>query len=601
MSEEDNNKDINAGKIISQFRRLWTFLSNRRKNQLIILLLIEIFSALLATTPIYLIGPITEVISNQKVDNYFVNQFKFQTFIDPVFFLVVFVFMVISSSLLKLLTIYLRTRISALVGNDISNTIFLKTLSQPYNLQLQRNSSEIIAGLGIQLNMVVANLFRFFQFISSGINSLFIFTTLILLEWKINLFILVAILLLYFSIAIYTRKKLSGNSRLIANMINMHIKEIKESLGSIKDIIVYNSQKYFRDRFNNIDRKLRFAKAENLFLAFGPRYLIEALGISLLILIILLFKVSNTEYKIIPLLATLAFGSQKLLSEIQMGYQAWAKFYSVGRTFDIILNLISQQYINPAVSNSFKTIKSFNNIVLENVCFGFQKNDKYLEIISDLNFSIKKGDRIGVVGKTGTGKTTLGNLIMGLYKPTFGKILINNKNIYDVNNRQLLFEWRSLISYVPQDPFLLDKSIAENIAFGISKNEIDFEKVKDAAKKASISNFIDKLPDNYHTIVGENGAILSGGQKQRIAIARAFFRNAKFILFDESTSALDKDTEFDILNTIYKLDKEVTLILLAHRLSTLKECSRVIELKEDSTFEVTETKEFFNKIKNTNI
>ena len=193
------------------------------------------------------------------------------------------------------------------------------------------------------------------------------------------MFILVAILLLYFSIAIYTRKKLSGNSRLIANMINMHIKEIKESLGSIKDIIVYNSQKYFRDRFNNIDRKLRFAKAENLFLAFGPRYLIEALGISLLILIILLFKVSNTEYKIIPLLATLAFGSQKLLSEIQMGYQAWAKFYSVGRTFDIILNLISQQYINPAVSNSFKTIKSFNNIVLENVCFGFQKRLSFIE------------------------------------------------------------------------------------------------------------------------------------------------------------------------------------------------------------------------------
>ncbi len=599
MPLKDNykNKDETSIKVLRQFKQLWFFLSEKRKKQLILLLTIQIFSALADTIPIYLIGPVTKQITNIGNDNSFINGPNFLSKIDPIFLLIVFIFLVIFSSLIKLLSIYLCSRMSAVLGNDISNVIYLKTISQSYSVHLNRNSSEIIAALSIQLNMVVGNIFRFFQFVSSTINSLFIISVLILINWKINLIILLIICFLYLIIAFYTKKKLRLNSQLIAEMLKVQIKEVKEGLGSIKDIIINNSFKYFRKNFNEVDRDLRFAKAENLFLSTAPRYFIEAAGISLLILFLLLFKVSNTDYKIIPILATLAFGSQKLLPELQKAYQAWAKFFSVSSTFEIILKLMSQNHNIFYKSELSKSIKDFKSICFKNVSFHYQKQDKYLEVISDLNFKIKKGERIGIVGKSGSGKSTIANLIMSIFEPNSGEILVNNKNLYSDDNKEILYEWRKLISHVPQDPYLLDKSIAENIAFGIPLDQIDLNKVKIAAKQAYISDFIETLPKKYFTKVGDNGLRVSGGQKQRIAIARAIFKNSKFILFDEATSALDNSTEENILSIIYGLNKEVTVVLLAHRLSTLRECSRIIEINGYSDFQISETQEFFKKIK----
>ena len=599
MPLKDNykNKDETSIKVLRQFKQLWFFLSEKRKKQLILLLTIQIFSALADTIPIYLIGPVTKQITNIGNDNSFINGPNFLSKIDPIFLLIVFIFLVIFSSLIKLLSIYLCSRMSAVLGNDISNVIYLKTISQSYSVHLNRNSSEIIAALSIQLNMVVGNIFRFFQFVSSTINSLFIISVLILINWKINLIILLIICFLYLIIAFYTKKKLRLNSQLIAEMLKVQIKEVKEGLGSIKDIIINNSFKYFRKNFNEVDRDLRFAKAENLFLSTAPRYFIEAAGISLLILFLLLFKVSNTDYKIIPILATLAFGSQKLLPELQKAYQAWAKFFSVSSTFEIILKLMSQNHNIIYKSELSKSIKDFKSICFKNVSFHYQKQDKYLEVISDLNFKIKKGERIGIVGKSGSGKSTIANLIMSIFEPNSGEILVNNKNLYSDDNKEILYEWRKLISHVPQDPYLLDKSIAENIAFGIPLDQIDLNKVKIAAKQAYISDFIETLPKKYFTKVGDNGLRVSGGQKQRIAIARAIFKNSKFILFDEATSALDNSTEENILSIIYGLNKEVTVVLLAHRLSTLRECSRIIEINGYSDFQISETQEFFKKIK----
>ena len=391
----------------------------------------------------------------------------------------------------------------------------------------------------------------------------------------------------------YTKKKLRINSQVIADTARVTIKEVKEGIGSIRDIIINNSYRYFRKNFNKVDRNLRFAKANNLFLSTAPRYFIEAIGIAMLALILLFFKVLKSEYEIIPTLATIAFGSQKLLPELQKAYQALAKFYSVSSSFEIILKLMSQNYNKIYKFELSKIINEFQNICFRKVHFGYQQGGKYTKVISDLSFKINKGERIGIVGKSGSGKSTIANLIMGFFSPDSGEVLVNNKNI---NNKDILFEWRKLIAHVPQDPYLLDKSIAENIAFGIPLDQIDFNKLENAANQAFISNFIEKLPDKYLSIVGDNGANLSGGQKQRIAIARAIYRDVKFILLDEATSALDKNTESDILNIIYGLDKDVTLILLAHRLSTLKECTRIIEIKGNSNFAIYNSNEFFQNL-----
>ena len=196
-------------------------------------------------------------------------------------------------------------------------------------------------------------------------------------------------------------------------------------------------------------------------------------------------------------------------------------------------------------------------------------------ILNNINLEFNKGDRIGIKGSTGSGKSTLLDLIMGLLKPSKGKILFNGKDLHQSN---LVDIWQKQITHVPQNIFLTDSSFAENIAFGIPKDKIDFKRVKLAARMAHINQFIESTRHSYNTFAGEAGISISGGQKQRIGIARAFYRDAGMIIFDEATSSLDKETEAKVMNSIYSLDPNITIIIVAHRIEILNQCNRVINL-----------------------
>jgi ATP-binding cassette subfamily B protein len=192
---------------------------------------------------------------------------------------------------------------------------------------------------------------------------------------------------------------------------------------------------------------------------------------------------------------------------------------------------------------------------------------------------IKKGEKIGIIGKTGSGKSTMLDLLMGLLEPLSGEILVDNKNINNFLNPELMASWRLTISHVPQNVFLINATIAENIAFGIPKSEIDMDKVRKVSKQAFLSNFIESTEDGYYSITGERGVKLSGGQRQRIGIARALYKDVNILVFDEATSALDNETELAIINSIENIDKEITLLFIAHRYSSLKNCDRILEIK----------------------
>ena len=220
---------------------------------------------------------------------------------------------------------------------------------------------------------------------------------------------------------------------------------------------------------------------------------------------------------------------------------------------------------------------------MKSIYFNYSRDEKF--IINDLNLKIRRGERIGIVGITGCGKTTLIDLLIGLLNPVSGSVFINGKDINKKANNSLLKSWRNSVANVPQNIFFTDATFAENIAFGFPVNQIDMSRVRKCAMMANISQFIESKNLKYESNIGEGGIKLSGGQKQRIAIARALYKNSELLIFDEATSALDNKTESSLVETLSRIDKQRTILIIAHRLSTLKYCDRVLELKGGKIFE----------------
>ena len=253
------------------------------------------------------------------------------------------------------------------------------------------------------------------------------------------------------------------------------------------------------------------------------------------------------------------------------------------RTFDsfnLSMTIISSGGFLPFNDISSVINSNTKEVVFKNVSFKYSENT--LEVLNKINFKIKKGERIGIIGKSGSGKSTLLEVLMGLLQPSKGKLLIDGVDINNSDSPNLVSQWRRSISYVPQDIFLADSSFAENIAFGFKKEELDINRVKDCARRAKISDLIEQSSFGYRTNVGEKGIRLSGGQCQRIGIARALYKNNKILVFDEATSALDNKTESELMESIEALSKDLTIIIIAHRLSTVEVCDKVFSIEDGS-------------------
>ena len=236
------------------------------------------------------------------------------------------------------------------------------------------------------------------------------------------------------------------------------------------------------------------------------------------------------------------------------------------------------KYPMPRLVDDVHPLLLKEGISLTGVCFRYDQNEK--EVLKGLNLTIRRGERIGLIGGTGSGKSTTADLIMGLLVPTNGRVLVDGVDLHDQAHPERLTAWRAAIAHVPQSIYLADSSVAENIAFGIPLDQIDLDRVKQAAQQAQISNFIESNPEGYFSFVGERGIRLSGGQRQRIGIARALYKQALVLVFDEATSALDNTTEAAVMAAVEGFSKDLTIVMIAHRLSTVQSCDRVIQLEQ---------------------
>jgi ABC-type bacteriocin/lantibiotic exporter with double-glycine peptidase domain len=480
------------------------------------------------------------------------------------------------SGLMRLILLWAQTRLGHAVGADFSISIYRRTLYQPYSVHVSRNSSEVIAGISGKANGVVySTLLPALVILSSTLILFFILLALLSIEPIVALAAFAGFGLIYVVVILATKKALARDSERINRESNQVVKALQEGLGGIRDVLIDGTQATYCNIYRNADLPLRRATANIAIIGGCPRYGIEALG--MVLIAALAYSLAGRSSGIasgIPVLGALALGAQRLLPVLQQAYANWSLIRGGQASLVDTLDLLNQELPDHADEKRIVPLNFKRSITLNNLDFRYSESTPWV-LQKGLNLTIPKGSRIGFIGATGSGKSTLLDIIMGLLQPSNGKMLIDDTVVTTKNNRA----WQAHIAHVPQSIFLADTSIAENIAFGMPLDQIDHARVREAAQKAQIASAIESWENQYQTLVGERGVRLSGGQRQRIGIARALYKKADVIVFDEATSALDNETEAAVMSAIEKLGDDLTLVIVAHRLTTLKNCTQVVELE----------------------
>ncbi|MDB4379549.1 ABC transporter ATP-binding protein/permease [bacterium] len=486
----------------------------------------------------------------------------------------------------RLFNLWLNRRLAAAIGSDLSCEAYKRTLYQPYSVHLQRNSSAVLAAITTQIGQTVSALNLTLQLATSTVVAIGILGALLAVDWIVACTAVAVFGVAYILMWISVRWKLASNSQLIAAAVQEQLKCLQEGLGAIRDVLLDSNQNTFIEIYQRADRPMRLRVAENGFLAASPRYGLEALGLLLIALLALQLSWQREDsMTVIPLLGTLALGSQRLLPALQQIYRSWAAIHSYGAGVNEVLIMLKQPLPREYLLATPSSLSMKHAVHFESLSFRYGQETPW--VLYNLELKIHRGERVGLIGSTGSGKSTLVDLLMGLLEPTNGRILIDGADLHDPNEPSRLPAWRAAIAHVPQNIFLSDNSIAENIAFGIPKKDIDLDRLFLAARQAQISGFIESIPGDYSTLVGERGVRLSGGQRQRIGIARALYKQANIIILDEATSALDSSTEDEVMKCLDGLSDELTVIMIAHRLSTLSSCDRIFKLSQGAPISVT--------------
>ncbi len=482
---------------------------------------------------------------------------------------------IVLSGLLRLSLLRAQTRLSHDVGADISISIYRRALYQPYIIHLNRNSSELISGITAKANNVVhLAMLPAFGILTSGVMLVSTFIVLMLISTAVALTSLLALVLIYSIVIRLVRRQLEMSSKRISTETTRVIKILQEGLGGIRDVLLDGTQETYSKIYAKSDLLLRQAYADVALITSAPRFGVEALAM-LSIALLAYFQARQSEGLIvaIPIIGAFAIGAQRMLPLIQQGYSAWSSIKGFQESLGDALDLLDPP-VPEYCMDATKHILPFGRAIqLKNISFRYASGAPL--IFKDMSLEIRKGSRVGFIGFTGSGKSTLLDIVMGLLQPNEGGLYVDNVRVDGSNSRK----WQANIAHVPQAIFLTDSTIAENIAFGLTADQIDLNRVRNAAHMAQIGLDIESWQDGYKTIVGERGVRLSGGQRQRIGIARALYKKASVIIFDEATSALDETTEALVMQSIDKLDAQTTVLIIAHRISTLKNCDTIIELK----------------------
>lgn len=480
---------------------------------------------------------------------------------------------------------YVQVRFRTSMRMQMKHQMMKAYMKRPYTFFVKTNSGDILRGVSSDIagtQVFVENLFKFF----SEILVVLLISIYIFHEDPVITLGVVVIAILVFVITVFGLKRKTSHLGKMDLAANGDINRISlEMTRGIKDILIKKKQNFYLDIYDKSIDKYRKTQSAYQFISSLPDRLIEAAcicGIIAIVLIRILMGIDNLTF--VPKLAVFAVAAFRMLPSMTR----------------IIGSANSMIYHRPCVESVYENIKSAREyiaqlstqkengeeelvnglqqkITVNHISWRYDGTEK--DVLRGLNMVIYKGESIGIIGESGTGKSTLADILLGLYRPQEGTVEIDGKNIYEISNA-----WSRIVGYVPQNVFLRDNTVRENIAFG--EKEIDDTKVWKALQSASLSDFVKGLPQGLDTVVGENGIKFSGGQKQRLAIARALYFDPDVLILDEATSALDTETEAAVMEAIEALKGTITMIIIAHRLTTIRKCDRIYEIKDKRAFEV---------------
>jgi len=566
--------------ITKLLNRLWLHISPRRRGQFLLLLGLTVLSSFAEVVSLGAVLPFIGILTQPgKVFDSpsmvgIVRALGITSAADLVLPLAIaFAVAAVVAGGLRLLLLWVSTRLGNATGADLGIEVFRRTLYQPYSVHVARSSSEIISGITQKVGTATSVLISVVTVVTSAALFIAIMMTLLAIDPMVAIIAAVSFGSAYGIIAWLTRHRLVQNSQRIAQEQTQVVKALQEGLGAIRDVLLDGAQNAYCDVYRRAVMQLQCAVGENTFINQAPRYAMEALGMALIAVLVLAMSYRpGGVAAVLPILGMLALGAQRLLPLMQQLYGNWSVVAGSKAALIDVLGMLDQPLPAEATQPEPVPLALKNAISFDNVRFHYGNNGPW--VLNGINLLIPKGARIGFVGSTGSGKSTALDLLMGLLEPTQGGILVDGQLV----SHKLQRAWQRSIAHVPQNIFLADTSIAENIAFGIPPDQIDHERVHKAAEQARIAEFITSRPDGYGAIVGERGVRLSGGQRQRIGIARALYKQASILIFDEATSALDNETEQAVMQAIEGLSGDLTILIVAHRLTTLKSCTQVVEL-----------------------
>ena len=606
--------------MINKIKEIFFLLEKKQQKKIIYLQILILLTAFMEVLSLFAIAPFMSILADYEVINkegYISDLYNYLEFQNPkdflFFFALFFLCILFISSLIHMVTIWIVSINSIKMGTSLGNRLFSFYLNQKWLFHVKSNSAQLINKIAQESDRITLGIIQPAMLINAKLAvSVFLIVAMIIYNPFVALIVGLILGISYVIIFLYVKNSVMRNGKIVSSTQEARYKLMSEGFGGIKEVLISGRQNFFTFNFRKNSNQWADAVGKNQAIGQLPRYIVELITFSIIVgfVIYLTSKGEENNFRtLFPVLSIYALGGLKLLPAFQSIFVYLTAIKANINAYENIKeNLIEakNQDLKTRIKELNKSIEmNLNNeLIFKNVNFKYlhdKKKDSFNLV--NLNFSIKKNETIGIVGRSGSGKSTIIDLIAGLILPDKGEILIDEKKVTDDNK----FFWQKNISLVSQSIYLADSSIKENIAFGIPYEEIDNKKINETIEKSQISDFINQLPNGIDTIIGERGVQLSGGQRQRIGIARSLYYQSNLIIFDEATSSLDGLTEEAVIKSINNIQNIKTVVIVAHRLASVKNCHRIYfidkgKIIDSGTFdELINKNESFRKMANINI